>query len=288
MAKNINLIAAICPQCGAKLNINKELDRGMCNYCGTEIIIKDIIQNIKIEESLNTTNLLKLAEREFNDQNYEEALKFYEKILEREPDNHASVFYRGVCLTSITSITEFRIDYLIEGLNNAIEIVLKSKSISEKKDKIIIDYAYDVLSTLIEIYHTSLRYYQEYDNLKYSIDDLRYRLDKCLESVKILIKIFSTKIKSSKITSKSDENKDELLKTSYNLAILICVELCKKRKYDDINGAKKTSENNKYKEYLELYDIYVKEVKKINKDEKIPRIYRKPLDLVKKIINERK
>ena len=105
MAKNINLIAAICPQCGAKLNVNKNLDRGMCNYCGTEIIIKDIIQNIKIEETLNTDNIMKLAEREFKDQNYEEALKFYEKVLERVPDNHVAICDRGVGLTSMTSIS---------------------------------------------------------------------------------------------------------------------------------------------------------------------------------------
>ncbi len=37
----VELVAAICPRCGASLNIPENLDKAHCMYCGTQIIIHD-------------------------------------------------------------------------------------------------------------------------------------------------------------------------------------------------------------------------------------------------------
>lgn len=42
-------VAAICPACGGQLQLDDSLEKGFCQYCGTQIIVQDAIHGVKIE-----------------------------------------------------------------------------------------------------------------------------------------------------------------------------------------------------------------------------------------------
>jgi len=50
------LINAICPNCGAKLNVEEWKDAAICEYCGNPYIVKKAVEKYNINHIYNTTN----------------------------------------------------------------------------------------------------------------------------------------------------------------------------------------------------------------------------------------
>ena len=44
----MNFTAAKCPCCGANIQVDQNLERAFCSYCGSEILVQDAVQKIKI------------------------------------------------------------------------------------------------------------------------------------------------------------------------------------------------------------------------------------------------
>jgi len=47
----VKLTAAKCPSCGANIEVNEKLEKTICQYCGTTVLIEDAIAKLKIELS---------------------------------------------------------------------------------------------------------------------------------------------------------------------------------------------------------------------------------------------
>lgn len=47
----MKLTAAKCPSCGASIEVNKNLEKTICQYCGTTVLVEDAIAKLKIELS---------------------------------------------------------------------------------------------------------------------------------------------------------------------------------------------------------------------------------------------
>ena len=47
----VSLKAAKCPSCGADIEVNPDLEKGICQFCGSTILIQDAIQKIKVEHT---------------------------------------------------------------------------------------------------------------------------------------------------------------------------------------------------------------------------------------------
>ena len=45
----MTLEPAKCPSCGANIEVNKDLEKTICQYCGTTVLIKDAIQKYQVE-----------------------------------------------------------------------------------------------------------------------------------------------------------------------------------------------------------------------------------------------
>ena len=45
----MKLIAAKCPKCNADIEVNETLDKAICQYCGSTILIESAIQKHKME-----------------------------------------------------------------------------------------------------------------------------------------------------------------------------------------------------------------------------------------------
>lgn len=69
----VQLQAAKCPQCGADIQVNPNLEQAMCQYCGTTILVNDAVEKYKIEISgkvkvdgvTNRDDLLSQAKKHF-------------------------------------------------------------------------------------------------------------------------------------------------------------------------------------------------------------------------------
>lgn len=92
----MSLVAAICTQCGAQIEVDDTHEAGICKHCGTAFITEKAInkytfnvQNASFNVSgINVENLLQRAlEFERNGDN-EKALEYYNRVLD-EDINHA-------------------------------------------------------------------------------------------------------------------------------------------------------------------------------------------------------
>ena len=52
----MELLNAICPNCGAKLNVEEGKDAAICEYCGNPYIVKKAVEKYNINHIYNTTN----------------------------------------------------------------------------------------------------------------------------------------------------------------------------------------------------------------------------------------
>lgn len=97
------LVPAICTQCGAKIEVDKDKDAGICPYCGTAFITEKAINNyntyitnnnnfaganVIINNSDNIDGVLTLAKRELQAKYYRsnDLLKYLEEIVVKSPN----------------------------------------------------------------------------------------------------------------------------------------------------------------------------------------------------------
>lgn len=127
---------AICTQCGGQIEVDDSKEAGICQFCGTAFITEKVIhqyvtQNnfagatINIQGGVETDNLIKLARRAFELKNFDEAIKYYTQVKERNPDDWESVFYCAYLKGDITP-NDITIVY---------DLILKNESMFEKADK---------------------------------------------------------------------------------------------------------------------------------------------------------
>ena len=80
---------AKCPSCGANIEVNENLEKTICQYCGTTVLIQDAIQKYKIEVSgkvkvdgiLGKSELLEQAKNHIKLEEYREAEVILRQII---------------------------------------------------------------------------------------------------------------------------------------------------------------------------------------------------------------
>ena len=127
---------AICTQCGGQIEVDDSKEAGICQFCGTAFITEKVIhqyvtQNnfagatINIQGGVETENLIKLARRAYELKNFDEALKYYTQVKERNPDDWESVFYCEYLKGNISA----------NDIKTIYDLILKNESMFEKADK---------------------------------------------------------------------------------------------------------------------------------------------------------
>lgn len=82
----MSLIVAKCPSCGANLEIDNSRDYMFCQFCGTKIV--DQVQKIEINGAVSIdrknemSNLLIRANQFFKSNDFQNALNYYNKVLD--------------------------------------------------------------------------------------------------------------------------------------------------------------------------------------------------------------
>lgn len=91
-----NMKAMICEMCGNN-DLVKTDGMFVCRFCGTKYTIeeaKKLLGTVKIDKSEETEKLLILARRAREEDNSENAEKYYNLVLQEEPNNWEAMFFQ--------------------------------------------------------------------------------------------------------------------------------------------------------------------------------------------------
>lgn len=174
--ENRELVPAVCPQCGANIELDKNLEQGFCNYCGTKIIIKDVVQKVKIVNNPTFDNYIKLADRDYEDKNYENALGNYTEALKINPDAWQAIYRKGICETRTTTLGNFNIEASVNGTKNALKIYETEETDKNKIAQLKVKMAEDLQGIASDYWGFAFNHYQEYWKLENSANEMWGRL----------------------------------------------------------------------------------------------------------------
>ena len=104
----MKLVAAQCPNCGANIEVDKNSDRTICDYCKTKIIVEEAIQKIELTGEVVIANspkfqsIMQLAYEHYNMKEYNEAYIEYSKACELDPKNRLAKLRKGLCKSAMS------------------------------------------------------------------------------------------------------------------------------------------------------------------------------------------
>lgn len=94
----MSIVNAKCPNCGASIQLDNERSEGFCSYCGSKVEVEEaqklMIQGtVKVDTSDELANLYQIARRAKDADNSENAHKYYDMILVKDPNSWEANFY---------------------------------------------------------------------------------------------------------------------------------------------------------------------------------------------------
>lgn len=238
------LEALKCPQCGGDVELDENQEYGFCKYCGTKVQntnFKIIKGKIELVGNPTVDNYIKLAARYFDDGEYTEALDYYNKVLEIEPDNWKAIFRRGAILNIEDNFNQ---NQIISSSNNALKIISNNKKLLEDVNNIELEIVYDMIKILSDAYKRKT--YSKIDNI---IDILNY--------IEALIQQVEERTKSD-TNDKYEEKLKKALKDNYNNTILFCYEIIRNKPIEE------------FSKYRKIYSDTADKIKEIDDKYKLP------------------
>lgn len=162
----MKLVAARCPNCNANLDVNPENETMKCQYCGGAILIDDAIAKYKIEISgeievknlPKVDNYLKIADRNYDLKDYDEAYKNYAKIIELDPNNKIALLRYGICKTLLNNFIDFPLDYLNNSFNEVVKLATEDKTYNDNIEQYVRETTYTIDESLFAL----RKYYNSY------------------------------------------------------------------------------------------------------------------------------
>jgi len=154
---SVQLISAVCPNCGGQLDIPSQLKLAHCIYCGNKIIISDTNAD---PQKQNVDNWMKLADG-LQKSNPEQAYQYYSKVLEYEPENYLAWLGKGQTARLSFSLLEPRHEEILDCFQ-------KTRKFLPQENQIEIINLIDValFAYAVDFYKASLQYAKDYKDVK--------------------------------------------------------------------------------------------------------------------------
>ena len=193
----IKLTPAICPKCGANIEVNKDQEKTICEYCRTPIMIEEAVQKLELSGSVKVAGIksrddyMEQAKKHFKVQEYNEAKE---------------------CLNVIIVDDSFDIEAYCELVKNDIEILKRDNFDFESY------IAYNSQSDLSEIYEEMIEVYERILKIDENNERANYLTDyiPIIDNYSTRKEEINTRMeKNKKILSKLNE--DYSLIKSYNI-----------------------------------------------------------------------
>jgi len=133
-------IESKCPNCGGELRIPDDRATIKCMYCSSEIVVR---QAIRKSDSVNLDNILNLAKTAKDSGNYEDAYKYYSRVLEVDQQNCEAWLGFGESAGRMSSFKEPSIEEMLSAFNKATQCTSDSRAIETKISVLINSVSFD-------------------------------------------------------------------------------------------------------------------------------------------------
>lgn len=84
MSENTKIVPAICPQCGAQINVDSEKDAAVCEYCNTPFVVDKAINTYNVGNTTVVNQAKRGALAAFFDYK-KESDRLYHESKEKKP-----------------------------------------------------------------------------------------------------------------------------------------------------------------------------------------------------------
>ena len=115
-----------CPSCNKNIQAPDDVDISRCMYCGQTIVIKDVVQ---ITVGPNIENLLGMARTASAAGNVEEAMSYYNRVLELDPKISEAWAGKGRAAGWASSLVNMRFNEMLLAFNHAIANASESSKV---------------------------------------------------------------------------------------------------------------------------------------------------------------
>ena len=149
----MSIVNAKCPNCGASIQLDDERKEGFCSYCGSKVEVEEaqklMIQGtVKVDTSDELANLYQVARRAKDAGNSENAQKYYDMILVKDPNSWEATFYTTYYQAMQCKIAEIQsAAYSVCNCEEAVLELVKS-GVKQDEFKNVLSEIYVKLSTL--------------------------------------------------------------------------------------------------------------------------------------------
>lgn len=117
----MELVSARCTNCGGEIQLDKDKETGYCLHCGSKVVVKDAIKNIRIDNSHLVDNYYTILNSALESGNYSEVEKYCNKIIEITPNDSNAWYLKGKAVGWQSSIQKNRFSESISCWINAIK-----------------------------------------------------------------------------------------------------------------------------------------------------------------------
>jgi hypothetical protein len=217
-----------CTSCGAAQEL---APNNQCSFCGSIVETEKAQENYKSSTSGEVGNLMMMADTAVEATNWEEALKYYNKVLEKEITNSDAWLGKGIAIVYTSKIGDIKTTEAIAYWKNAIKHASNSEAMGKRVAK-------EINKVVNSFYPAIENHYIQFHDLDNSYQELVSRFAK-LESAQD----YATQLDNQNIV---------YFETGYALCARV-LELPKKYASSAIAGAlldtvKAGLQNNKYKQ----------------------------------------
>ena len=239
-SNKIKLVAAKCPNCSSNIEVNQNDNKVKCEYCHSTILVDDAIERLKVELSGEVEvknlpklkNLLKIADRAFEDNDFEKALDHYKQALAIDSDNWRATYKEGICTARTSTLAQFNLDKAIIGSKNALRILKDNKIDERELAAYKVEMAHHLISLCISFFTFAFDHYNDFWTLENSANEMWNRILLVREGTKFALDVL---LDDKTITlCPKDENGEETQgwKIVALKEIVMCdVTICEPRRY---------------------------------------------------------
>jgi hypothetical protein len=156
-----------CTSCGAtqELAANHQ-----CGYCGSAIEQEKAQENYNTSTTGEVGNLMMMAETAVDATNWEEALQYYNKALEKDIANSDAWLGKGIAIVYTSKIGDIKTKEAIAYWKNAIKHAENADAMGKRVAK-------EIVFAINSFYPTIQNHFIEFIDLEQSFDDLVFRFN---------------------------------------------------------------------------------------------------------------
>ena len=197
----MGMVEVKCPNCGANIELDNSREFGFCQYCGTKVVQDKVIiehrGSVTIDTSEELNNLYVLAHRAKENGDTDNAQKYYEQIIVKDPTNWEANFYTVYyqSLNCVIANIKSSAINMTNNLDSTFRLVKDNYSDENEKRTIINEIVHSVMVLSTTLLNGAINYYNgidqsiraqykgELERRRIACANICYSCGNCIESI---------------------------------------------------------------------------------------------------------